>query len=1031
MSPATEQALRQAVAEHAGLVRNRLRQRLGRDDVDDALQDVLLAAMQSLASLRDPDAVRPWLLIVAEHKAVDHLRKKSRRARSVSLEHEVVDGDAENQVADAAAHAEVWQFVMRCMQELPTELQHLGRRHFVFGDSLAELGKALGRSKSTIQSQVDKVRSLLRQRLVRAGHAAFVPMLDVVRPLPADAGGTATAAAVGRRAVWHGLVAAGAVLVFGVWRWSSVEVAPAVAISASSGSARGAAFVASGAAQAPSEDVPVVRDSAAAPAIHGRVVDGGTGQPVPGALVHAFDCARGIRLDAVACADDGAFCLEATRGQRRPFEVYVAPPDAEVHGRVGLGALLPSVTARTVVLQPPVELRLTVTEDRAGRRPLRDVEVTVVDASAGRGWPAPSGAVLQQCSPPDFRVVARSVVPGALMDVPLPPLPRTRLAVFMREAGGATWFARLFEVPESVSEPRRSGSAATIRLLASSSWRPRHLPDPSALLRFKEGGGKALPTYCPDPDWYDLAFDYAVAVTAGARAKSPEPLSAFHDVAVLIGLPPAPVGDLAQSRRTVTLQMPFAPSHRGAAAESVEIVGTLYRVNPAELTELLGCSPAASEVTFQDVPVGEPLRLDVLSGYLQETHLQALVHLEPASERSIDATAALRSIDVATSCAGQPLPGCAIEVRKAVAAGSESTLRSGWSDGLAAETDSSGRVRMHVVGFDAHELRITAPLPSGRVVLHTSGTSDASGALPSRHEFDFGVGFELRVAQGGQPLQVAAGRSVWVEGELLGTRRHSFRQVVEVADRGVVRVFPGSVGHVRARLCVAVDGREDAAWAEEHAFEATSRALDGGVAVPLRLPAAPPSGALVTLRLSSADGRTLLLDGVGLDVEARQPRPLDQLDLVEPRPWLDAPWRATGDGLVEVELPLATSAAELRVLLPGWAPAVFVVPGMSSWSPGPILVALKPVREVVVGSSLDRELREGRNQGLLAGDVLCAVGGRSITTRTDLARAIAELPEDQAVVLRLRRAGADLEVTLASRWRPFLRWLEQEGVAER
>jgi RNA polymerase sigma factor (sigma-70 family) len=49
------------------------------DDAEDCLQEVLLSAWLSLASLNDPDRFQGWLFQIARHKSLDFLRKRKRK----------------------------------------------------------------------------------------------------------------------------------------------------------------------------------------------------------------------------------------------------------------------------------------------------------------------------------------------------------------------------------------------------------------------------------------------------------------------------------------------------------------------------------------------------------------------------------------------------------------------------------------------------------------------------------------------------------------------------------------------------------------------------------------------------------------------------------------------------------------------------------------------------------------------------------------------------------------------------------------
>jgi RNA polymerase sigma-70 factor (ECF subfamily) len=49
--------------------------RVRRDEVEDLMQQVFLAALEHLPSLRDPRAFGAWLTVIARRHAADHLRR--------------------------------------------------------------------------------------------------------------------------------------------------------------------------------------------------------------------------------------------------------------------------------------------------------------------------------------------------------------------------------------------------------------------------------------------------------------------------------------------------------------------------------------------------------------------------------------------------------------------------------------------------------------------------------------------------------------------------------------------------------------------------------------------------------------------------------------------------------------------------------------------------------------------------------------------------------------------------------------------
>jgi RNA polymerase sigma factor (sigma-70 family) len=53
---------------------------VGRDDADDCYQETWLAALRAYPGLRTTSNLRGWILTIAHHKAIDHVRARGRRA---------------------------------------------------------------------------------------------------------------------------------------------------------------------------------------------------------------------------------------------------------------------------------------------------------------------------------------------------------------------------------------------------------------------------------------------------------------------------------------------------------------------------------------------------------------------------------------------------------------------------------------------------------------------------------------------------------------------------------------------------------------------------------------------------------------------------------------------------------------------------------------------------------------------------------------------------------------------------------------
>ena len=72
------QPFEEVVTEHGPVVLRVCRALLGPADADDVWSETFLAAMRSYPALRPDSNVRGWLVTIAHHKAVDHLRKVAR-----------------------------------------------------------------------------------------------------------------------------------------------------------------------------------------------------------------------------------------------------------------------------------------------------------------------------------------------------------------------------------------------------------------------------------------------------------------------------------------------------------------------------------------------------------------------------------------------------------------------------------------------------------------------------------------------------------------------------------------------------------------------------------------------------------------------------------------------------------------------------------------------------------------------------------------------------------------------------------------
>jgi len=129
-----------------------------RDEAADVLAETVIAAWEKSSSLRDPDALRPWLLRVATNRAL------SRRRRSTRLV--ALDSVLEWESADPRGAAEAHVAVLEGLALLaPRERAAIALRYL--GDlSIEEVARAMGTRPNTVKTQLREALVKLRRGMV-------------------------------------------------------------------------------------------------------------------------------------------------------------------------------------------------------------------------------------------------------------------------------------------------------------------------------------------------------------------------------------------------------------------------------------------------------------------------------------------------------------------------------------------------------------------------------------------------------------------------------------------------------------------------------------------------------------------------------------------------------------------------------------------------------------------------------------------------------------------------------------------------
>lgn len=132
----------------------------------DVVQDVFVKALERLASLREPERFRPWLLSIARHAVIDRHRSAGRtRTSSLDGESAADPVDTGPSAGELAELAELARLVAGCVAGLSRRDATAVSMVTHLGLGPAEVAVALGVSRDTAKVIVHRARYRLRDAL--------------------------------------------------------------------------------------------------------------------------------------------------------------------------------------------------------------------------------------------------------------------------------------------------------------------------------------------------------------------------------------------------------------------------------------------------------------------------------------------------------------------------------------------------------------------------------------------------------------------------------------------------------------------------------------------------------------------------------------------------------------------------------------------------------------------------------------------------------------------------------------------------
>jgi RNA polymerase sigma-70 factor (ECF subfamily) len=133
-----------------------------RQDAEDVAQEALVRAFERMASLRDRERFRAWLVRITWRAALDRRRADARRGRR---ELAAVSEPAPPSAEDLAMDRERREVVWRAVDALPGKLRLVVVLAAIEGHDMREVAALVGTSEGTVKSRLHRARRQLAETL--------------------------------------------------------------------------------------------------------------------------------------------------------------------------------------------------------------------------------------------------------------------------------------------------------------------------------------------------------------------------------------------------------------------------------------------------------------------------------------------------------------------------------------------------------------------------------------------------------------------------------------------------------------------------------------------------------------------------------------------------------------------------------------------------------------------------------------------------------------------------------------------------
>ena len=158
-----EALMEQYIPYISAVVWNILRGSMAKEDAEEVVSDVFLAAWNRAGDIR-PGYTKAWLGAVARNMAKNKLRQMG---RDLPLEEDVLEIPDDKTPVSLTEQAEERRAVRKAVDSLGEPDREIFLRHYYFAQTVSEIGQGMDLNVSTVKTKLRRGRQRLKELLTR------------------------------------------------------------------------------------------------------------------------------------------------------------------------------------------------------------------------------------------------------------------------------------------------------------------------------------------------------------------------------------------------------------------------------------------------------------------------------------------------------------------------------------------------------------------------------------------------------------------------------------------------------------------------------------------------------------------------------------------------------------------------------------------------------------------------------------------------------------------------------------------------